>query len=69
MKRPPPGRYVKVATAGESFKAFVPAPLPPKPAIDWTPVLRTRFEEALYALGRLDAITDLLPNEIGRAHV
>jgi Fic family protein len=62
MKRPPPGRYAKVATAGESFRAFVPAPLPPKPAIDWTPALRSRFDEALLALGRLDAVTDLLPN-------
>lgn len=28
MKRPLQGRYLKVATAGEAFKAFVPAPLP-----------------------------------------
>src|SRR5207237_2453863 len=52
----------KVATTGEAFKAFVPAPLPPKPAIDWTPSLRASFDAALLALGRLDALTDLLPN-------
>lgn len=62
MKRALQGRYVKVATAGESFKAFVPAPLPPRPVIDWTPALRMRFDAALLALGRLDAVTDLLPN-------
>ena len=62
MKRSLQGRYLKVATAGESFKAFVPAPLPPRPAIDWTPALRGRFDAALVALGRLDAVTDLLPN-------
>lgn len=62
MKRSLQGRYVKVATAGESFKAFVPTPLPPRPAIDWTPALRGRFDAALVALGRLDAVTDLLPN-------
>jgi Fic family protein len=62
MKRPLQGRYLKVATAGESFQAFVPAPLPPRPAIDWTPALRGRFDAALVALGRLDAVTDLLPN-------
>lgn len=28
MRRPPPGHYVEVATAGERFRAFVPAPLP-----------------------------------------
>ena len=62
MRRPPPGQYVKVATAGERFKAYVPAPLPPAPPIDWSPALRRRFDEALLALGRLDALTAHLPN-------
>jgi Fic family protein len=62
MKRSLQGRYMKVATAGEAFQAFVPSPLPPRPAIDWIPALRVRFDDALVALGRLDAITDLLPN-------
>lgn len=62
MKRRLQGRYLEVATAGEAFKAFVPAPLPPRPAINWTPPLRGRFDAALVALGRLDAVTDLLPN-------
>ncbi|HKB82177.1 MAG TPA: Fic family protein [Burkholderiales bacterium] len=62
MKRTLQGRYVKVATAGEAFKAFVPAPLPPRPVIVWTAALRGRFDTALQALGRLDAVTDLLPN-------
>ena len=62
MKRSLQGRYVKTASAGESFKAFVPAPLPPRPAIDWTPALRGCFDAALLALGRLNAVTDLLPN-------
>lgn len=62
MKRSLQGRYVKVATAGEAFKAFIPALLPPKPAVEWTPALRARFDAALVELGRLDAVTDLLPN-------
>ena len=62
MKRALQGRYVKVAAAGEAFKAFVPVPLPPRPPINWTPALRSRFDAALLALGRLDAVTDLLPN-------
>lgn len=54
MSRSPP--------PGERFKAFVPAPLPPAPAIVWSLALRRRFDEALLALGRLDALTAHLPN-------
>ena len=62
MKRSLQGRYVTASTAGESFKAFVPKPLPPRPDVVWTPALRSRFDEALLALGRLDSVTELLPN-------
>jgi Fic family protein len=62
MKRAAPGRYVKVTTAGKPFQAFVPAPLPPEPALAWSPALRRRFDAALVALGRLDALSSLLPN-------
>jgi Fic family protein len=62
MKRVPQGQYVNVATAGEGFLAFVPAPLPPQPAIEWSPALRARFDAALVALGRLDAVTSFLPD-------
>jgi Fic family protein len=62
MHRPAPGRYVTVTTAGEPFRAFVPTPLPPEPPIVWSAALRRRFDAALVALGRLDAVTSLLPN-------
>jgi len=62
MHRPAPGRYITVSTASEPFKAFVPAPLPPAPPVEWSPALRLRFDAALVALGRLDAVTALLPN-------
>ncbi|MCZ7616775.1 MAG: Fic family protein [Myxococcota bacterium] len=62
MQRPPPGTYVEVGTAGERFQAFVPAPLPPDPPIVWSPALRRRFDDALLALGRLDALSAHLPN-------
>ena len=62
MHRPAPGRYVTVTTAGEPFRAFVPTPLPPEPPIVWSAPLRRRFDAALVALGRLDAVTSLLPN-------
>ena len=62
MNRSIQGRYVRASAAGEAFKAFVPKALPPHPEIAWSPALRSRFDEALLALGRLDAVTDLLPN-------
>ncbi|MGE4072838.1 MAG: Fic family protein [Lysobacterales bacterium] len=62
MNRPSQGRYLTVSTTGEAFSAFIPAPLPPHPPIDWTLALRKRFDDALLALGRLDAVTELLPN-------
>lgn len=62
MHRPPPGKYHTVSTAGEPFRAFVPAALPPVPPIDWGPALRRRFDDALVALGRLDAVSTFLPN-------
>ena len=61
MKRELQGRYVTISTVGEKAQAFVPAPLPPSPPIDWTPELRSKFDQALLALGRLDSVSTLLP--------
>ncbi len=62
MQRPAPGRYVTVSTAGEPVQAFVPDPLPPVPPIHWSTALRRHFDDALLALGRLDAVTARVPN-------
>jgi Fic family protein len=62
MKRPPPGHYLTVSTQGEPFRAFVPAPLPPQPPLVWSAALRRRFDDTLLAVGRLDALSALLPN-------
>ena len=62
MHRPPTGRTVTVSTQGEAFQAFVPAPLPPVPPVQWSAALRRRFDDALVALGRLDAVSSMLPN-------
>jgi Fic family protein len=62
MRRDLQGRYVTVSTVGEKVQAFVPAPLPPHPPIDWTPALRSKFDQALLALGRLDSVSTLLPD-------
>jgi Fic family protein len=62
MQRRLQGHYKTISTAGEKVQAFVPAPLPPKPPIDWTPELRDRFDRAHLALGRLDSVSSLLPD-------
>ncbi len=62
MKRELQGQYVTISTVGEKAQAFVPAPLPPRPPIDWTPELRSKFDQALLALGRLDSVSTLLPD-------
>ena len=64
MKRELQGRYVTISTVGEKAQAFVPAPLPPRPPIDWTPELRSKFDQALLALGRLDSVSTLLPDTL-----
>ncbi len=62
MKRDLQGHYVTVSTVGEKVSAFVPSPLPPDPPIAWTPELQNKFDQALLALGRLDGVSELLPD-------
>jgi len=62
MKRELQGHYVTITTVDEKARAFVPAPLPPKPPIEWTPELRGKFDQALLSLGRLDSISTFLPD-------
>jgi len=62
MKRELQGHYVTVSTVGEKVSAFVPSPLPPSPPIEWTPELQNKFDQALLALGRLDSVSELLPD-------
>jgi len=64
MKRVLQGRYVTISTVAEKAQAFVPAPLPPRPPIDWTPELRSKFNQALLALRRLDSVSTLLPDSL-----
>ena len=65
MKRGIGGKYVPcTTTSGGDMEAFIPVALPPSPAIDWTPQLRERFDQALLELGRLDSWADQLPNQL-----
>jgi Fic family protein len=55
------GRFEVTAVGGERVQAFVPHPLPPKPAVEMSPQRQRLLETASLACGRLDAITALLP--------
>jgi len=61
MNRNLQGHYITISTVGEKAQAFVPAPLPPVPPIEWSSELREKFDQALLALGRLDSVSVLLP--------
>jgi len=62
MQRGLTGEYSVTSVANETIRAFVPHPLPPAPPIHITPDRQRLLERALLACGRLDAITNLLPD-------
>ncbi|MCY3700018.1 MAG: Fic family protein [Gemmatimonadetes bacterium] len=62
MKREATGTYDVTVAGGETVRAFIPVALPPSPDIDLREGLRQPFESAAAALGRLDAVTELLPD-------
>jgi len=47
------GTFVVSSVGGESVKAFIPPPLPPRPAVDLTSLMDV-LDRATAALGRLD---------------
>lgn len=55
------GHYVIKALEQESFRAFVPPPLPPDPPLR-IDSLQLLLEQANQALGRLDGLASLLPD-------
>ena len=61
MRRGETGQYETTIVGDETVRAFVPAPLPPTPALDLV-ALQRPLEEALLALGRLDSLSVLLPD-------
>ena len=62
MRRESTGTYESTVTGGETVRAFIPRPLPPTPRIRSRESLGSLLEEAAAALGRLDAVTQLLPD-------
>lgn len=62
MIRGPQGNFLQSNESGEVVSPFIPSPLPPQPAIEWTPSLRRNYEDALVSLGKLDSAGQLLPD-------
>ena len=62
MQRRTAGHYTSSVAGGEILRAFVPAPLPPRPALDLSGERQKRLERATIALGRLDSVSTLLPD-------
>ena len=53
---------VRQQSGAAGFSAFIPSPLPPRPALILDGTLQERLETASREVGRLDSITTLLPN-------
>ena len=62
MKRSKVGRYATSTVSGELVRAFVPAPLPPRPPLKLSGTVQKALDEALLALGRLDGAAATLPD-------
>lgn len=52
------GRYVQQPTG---YRAFIPNPLPPDPAVEISPEMQSLLSQADHALGRLDGSIQTLP--------
>ncbi|HAF54007.1 MAG TPA: cell filamentation protein Fic [Thauera sp.] len=62
MHRGLTGTYLASIAGGHACQAFMPAPLPPSPPLIFDDRLQASINQALLALGRLDAISALLPD-------
>ena len=63
MQRGEIGGYDVTSFGSEQVRAFVPLPLPPQPPLVLEGSLQQLLEAAVLALGRLDGVSTLLPDE------
>lgn len=56
------GRWRQIKTGDETYKVFIPSPLPPRPPIQFDDKLQGLLERANRALGRLEGVVTLLPS-------
>jgi Fic family protein len=62
VKRSDTGQYVASIAGNEEVRAFLPASLPPVPALELIGGVRNSLDQALLALGRLDGAAGVLPD-------
>lgn len=62
MQRGEIGNYDVTSVGTEVVRAFIPRPLPPNPPIELAGTLQPSLEAAVLALGRLDGVSTLLPD-------
>lgn len=62
MNRGQTGTYHATSVGAETVEAFVPAPLPPDPPLEFGTDLQALLEDATHALGRLDGAAARLPD-------
>jgi Fic family protein len=55
------GSYIRCSVAAEAYQAFLPPALPPEPPVNLIP-LQGLLSKANQALGKLDAVADILPD-------
>lgn len=55
------GSYIRCSVAGETYQAFLPPMLPPQPSLNLLE-LQGLLSKANQALGKLDAVADILPD-------
>lgn len=63
MQRGEGGRYHVTNIGNEPVHAFIPAPLPPNPPLVLDGPMQRALESAVLALGRLDGISTILPDQ------
>lgn len=62
MKRDLTGKWLPQSVQGRDYEAFLPAVLPPNPAIQWDTNLVTTLATAMANVARLDGAARLLPD-------
>lgn len=62
MKRAQTGQWINHSIGRESYRAFVPDPLPPNPPLRINNKLQELLDQSLLELGRLDSVSTMLPD-------